>query len=420
MKVTNKLVDHTCALYRSGDPYYTGFSFRTISQAEGQFKSINEWAHIGDLPKGPFVPGRLKLSNVEIKTGVAVLTPGRIAKVFYHAGFGYTYDYVLRGCFPLLASMWGGSVGSLQPYGVWDLELARNTLIRAHAQVNAAQLETGVMLGELKETLDMLRHPLRDLVNNLGHFCSQKVWGKNRAKALSQLGSSEWLRARYGILPAVKDLVTIQNLFYVRAKRQANLLKRRRSFVHELEQTDVGNYSNIPVDTGFSGSLGVICTGLQLRTRRVRTCHSSVYFQYLSELDRVQDLLFEFGMHPRQLLSIAWELVPLSFIVDRFCNIGPWLQAISPHPSLLLLGNSTSQKTVHSIDIEMIGVPTVAGVPIDEWTNATYSWNSETLLRRVQDPLPEIPVWQGLWQPYQSSIDVLTLILQRARGQFYR
>lgn len=45
------------------------------------------------------------------------------------------------------------------------------------------------------------------------------------------------------------------------------------------------------------------------------------------------------GIRARDIPATLWEIVPYSFVVDWFVNVGTWLNAVVPDPNVTVLGN---------------------------------------------------------------------------------
>jgi hypothetical protein len=83
-------------------------------------------------------------------------------------------------------------------------------------------------------------------------------------------------------------------------------------------------------------------------------CHYKADMTYLPARD--------FGL--TELPLTAWELVPFSFVVDWFVNIGDWLEALTPKLGIKILSEG------YTVKRKLLSLRTVS------WTKQTVSGNS--------------------------------------------
>jgi hypothetical protein len=189
-------------------------------------------------------------------------------------------------------------------------------------QVNVA-FSGGVFLGELRETLKMIRNPAQGLRNILGAYAndlkrqkrkSPKNWRKN-------LGST-WLEYAFGIVPLVSD---IQD-----ASKAWNRLVEEPMFV-PVRAVGVEERSN-PTHTfdelllsflGDAYSPGIV------HVQRAVDRAVCVFRGYVKRESRATAAgkAQLFGFDPIQFVPTVWELLPWSFLIDYFSNIGDIIEA---------------------------------------------------------------------------------------------
>lgn len=354
--------------YADGSVYYTYDSYQN-------YRTLGDFKDIDTVVDGKFVPGVFRVNPVTIRHGTGTCTNGKII------GRGQpTGDANIRG--PFMAFR------GLTPYGVWDAALEEASVSKAYAKLNEANAEVGVMLAELGETLHMLGHPFSAI---------QKFFkSKGRFRGFD-LTSDLWLQYRYGIRPMIKDISDIIATVNRDAYVQSNALRRKKNGV-KRDSVTVNKTA-----TGFSAA-GFV--SLETTESKVSS-HTSLYYRLAYD----RDWMSRWGLSPSESLSIAWELVPYSFVVDWFFSVGNWLKGMMPLPGMTYIGGCTSQKTV----IKYVAEPIdpywgTQGTKCQEFVPSKFTWDSETLIRRVGAILPAMPAIQPRGLGFSQYLDSLGLI----------
>lgn len=195
-------------------------------------------------------------------------------------------------------------------------------------------------VAEFGQTLDLFRKPtlrLREWANKL--TSARRVRpprGRepvDNRKVVSD-SASLWLTYRYGILPIVRDVeAIIQNL----QKLRQSVRKTTRDSVRR---------------NALSGSSGLISYGaLRIPWSAEVTVECDVRGMSLDQVD--WHLLDQLGFSAKSLLTLPWELVRLSFVLDWFVNVGDFLNAITPAIGWTHLGSCAvikkTYKTVYTV-----------------------------------------------------------------------
>lgn len=189
----------------------------------------------------------------------------------------------------------------------------------------------GVFLGELRETLDMIRNPakglrigcdtwlerVKKLVRSYRHCRSRPDLCRDRLNADI---ASLWLEYAFGWAPLISD-----------TKAGAEALAR---LIHgEIRHTTVRG-SGSDEDNDWSSQL-VTPTGMPPgwrivntinHTRRVRVFY---YGQVRAKAQgpTLENAMYLFGFSAEEFVPTIWNLLPWSFLVDYFVNIGDVLEA---------------------------------------------------------------------------------------------
>lgn len=188
-----------------------------------------------------------------------------------------------------------------------ELNALRATVVSANLQTYDLLTE----LGEAKETAAMIlqlikaaRNPLKAYRDFVKSISNQKGLDPKKAKEMIE---SKWMEYRYAIMPLVYSINDISKLL----KEKDNIFKTDRS---SRKFTVVTEPKQFPEQKG-----------VYLYTRSVVEYRLSATAKSSYKPDALTSRLFDqIGINPFQ---TAWELVPFSFVVDWFVNVGDWVLA---------------------------------------------------------------------------------------------
>lgn len=194
--------------------------------------------------------------------------------------------------------------------------------VKAYERVNQiyTAFQGGVFLGELSETLRMLRDPAKALRKGIDDYLTglKKVRHRSRSYKRRYLSES-WLEYSFGWSPLIGDIRDASNYLDKRRRRLEQTLVRFRGF----GSNESASFSS------FTG-LSVGAAGYRWRTRTKTDTTVAYYGAVKSRASGTHsvdaDLL---GFTPRSFAPTAWELIPYSFLVDYFTNIGGVINAWS-------------------------------------------------------------------------------------------
>lgn len=175
-------------------------------------------------------------------------------------------------------------------------------------------------IAEYRQTLGMFRKA----------FSGAWKWFSKNEKAIKLMKPQDaWLTYRYGIMPLVRDVEAIakglkQKVGKRRKTTRASLTTRKtagRTF-------DSGNsFSTLKYFTSQQTADEVTVRGMSLD-------------------EYVADVYSNIGFTGKGLITTPWELIPYSFVVDWFVNVGDFINALAPAPGYDQLGTSL---TVHRL-----------------------------------------------------------------------
>jgi hypothetical protein len=139
-----------------------------------------------------------------------------------------------------------------------------------------------------------------------------------------------WLTYRYGIRPAISDVLMIVNGL---EKKTGNIRVTSRVTAER------SNSSNVVSTVNMSG-WGNLSYNVQK--------NDEVVVRAMSLDELIATRAYNIGMSGKDLLTTPWELVPASFVWDWFFNVGDFLGAIVPTFQVNQLGSCLTIKRTTS------------------------------------------------------------------------
>lgn len=274
------------------------------------------------------------------RNGAVVLGPLSIVKSSVEAG----YDDVTFGPHMLWGKVrvWGNLAAyarqHISPPVLDDISrergyAAESCLLQAYARMNTSPICSGEILKDMDKTISMLRHPFKSATKLLGNILTTKQRNLNKFAGNAVKASADaWLEHRYGWKPIIMDMdKIIQSTSEKRAKYdQARLVARAQREGNAEKSVALTLGAGIIPRTG--GMKCVVSSRSSYRTA------AGVIYDKKSQTtgEQLQELL---GLRPHDLPRTLWERTPFSFVLDWFGNVGDWLSAVTPNPSITVRGS---------------------------------------------------------------------------------
>lgn len=298
------------------------------------------------------------------------------------------------------AAGWSPLSSNLDWCTPWDTVAAAASLQGALAKMNSAELDLGVMLGELKETVMGLARPVSALREYI--TMANKLRRRGKAPRMSDrlnMLTGSWLEWRYGISPLISDISNIIEHVQNQSRLLDGKLLRKRSKVIIPARSLKYSGSTSPGNYSITGTVNV-----DVETKFV----TSVFYTLVRPLSFAETYGLTLGSMP----AIAWELTPLSFVWDWFFGVGNWLQSLNVSDARSFLGSTTSQKSTvtcrTSIDtIKLFGI-------VDScFQGGSHVTTFEKLDRRVNRSVAIGPQMNRAALSVKRQLDAISLIWQR-------
>lgn len=261
-----------------------------------------------------------------------------------------------------------------------------------------AELDVGVMLGELRETIEGLRNPIQALRGWLHIWNKLSKRGK-RPKLSDNLNmlSGSWLEWRYGIQPLIYSIQDI--IEHVRSQSlamQDKLLRQRGKVAYEKNHKVTG--STYPQSYLLEGTTEIV-----VKHKYV----SKVFYKMTRPLTWQE----RYGLDALKMPGIALELTRLSFVWDWFFSVGDWLGSITPSDARSVHGSVTSQKSTVVSTTRATAIKFKGLVPA-KVSGGLYEVTYEKLDRRINQPLALTPLVNRQALSLKRTIDGISLLWQ--------
>lgn len=344
----------TYVSYQSANHYKTNNPVRLIDGVlPWRDPSVYEWGIIEERLKTGYAYIPATSPNCRGANGVAR----------YHRGEVLT-EYPAGPVFPRTFPS-----SPLDSLGKWDQNLVNHAQANAFEKMLNEQAQLGAALAEAKKTYDALAETAESMwrgLNALRRADSPRkiarafgldIPTKMLPGSLSGRGANNFLAWKFGWLPLYQDAYGLHNLL------------REQSLAKPCLMTSDGRKSETEsVNRAYSN-----CSGSAKRTARVKIV-SKIKQSYLRDATRL-------GLtNPA---SVAWELVPWSFLIDWGIPIASTLSQFTASAGLDFVGGFSSCSNNAEYDYRVSwGHPYVTTSPFG--TNVKMRW-----YRRV--PLGEFP-----------------------------
>jgi hypothetical protein len=176
------------------------------------------------------------------------------------------------------------------------------------------QFQAGVFLGELRETVEMIRNPAKALRDGIDSYYGAVKKRLRKSKNRRRTIQDTWLEYSFGWAPLVNDVADACKLatadpFRVFEKITSKGIDNDRSETY----TASDGYATTQVNYQVSKKSQVI----------VR------YKGAIRAQNQPPGFPEQLGLSWSNVLPTAWELIPYSFLVDYFTNVGAVIDGIS-------------------------------------------------------------------------------------------
>lgn len=227
-----------------------------------------------------------------------------------------------------------------------DASLIDHAVQQAVANIDRTPYAFGEDLAEIAETIRFLKDPIRSLYN-LSHRLSKKAtsqkrkW-KNRADIASALNDL-YLTDRFVLMPLVRSIYDVIDAAKTRRDKPVHTRRTARGYASDSkEQAGEMSYVVVPGVTDYF--------------ERYTQAHTSVRAYILYDLVSPRDLAFHLGLRAKDIPITLWQIVPLSFMVDRVYDISGAIRGVTnlSDPRLNILATGYTIKADNHLNIRFV------------------------------------------------------------------
>lgn len=324
------------------------------------FKGIGKSQHVYDeYYPSPFkAKTRIGRNRMRLLLEVPPLRPVKMSKTVYNTSpreselnhyycKDPSFEYILSGGNLGYAPFSNGMMNSTNPS--WpgslistDPKVDSYLLQRALSKASSAEYDFGITIGEIAETASFLAKPLAGIVKlSAAAFAGCRAIYKHGTLTCVQLAknatakqtrrivqtsrqhpidsslrildetANHWLAYKFAVLPIIDDIGKVTDF------REKNLAQKLGLRVARVK----GKATDTTVAaTGYDLQHSEFIYGV-FATKRTIDQHSTGLYVKNAVQAPLLNFMEGLGFAPWQLFSLAYELIPLSFVVDRFIDI---------------------------------------------------------------------------------------------------
>jgi hypothetical protein len=387
----------------------TGFVFPRVDYDQQWYVADFADPVKASVDTGSFKPGSYRVNPYSIKAGrvlseesadgTSVSGNGSFSGTDQNATYDYEYGAEVENFF--LVSMKRVLSDYLATHTTaYNASWGRTQALQAaRAKLSGQMLTYGVEAGEFKETLQFLLNPCKSLRSL---FSRRMIFGGPQSK-LSHL-TDAYLEFRFALQPL---LGLVEDTFGLIKDGLPSFETGKIYSHHAMREDEV-------VVSGDTESSNSSCIYFRTTPSIVETV------KYLGSVQCIYQvppgLASMLGVSIFDVPSIVWELTRLSFIIDRYIAIGPWIESLRYQPETTILGGTTGIRRCVTVKPSLIEHKFLWGTAYKptSLTGTSVEWNSYD--RFVEEDLSTMPAINfGLSKSVTQVIDEIALILKSVK-----
>lgn len=196
-------------------------------------------------------------------------------------------------------------------------------LIRVYKDIRDTQYQLSgpTFIGELRETIKMLKRPMNGMRQYADKYLRALKTRRGRTGNPSRMVADTWLEYSFGWSPFLSDI-----------KSAAETLARFNTDIRRGTAKGFGEYS-IAEYTGLRTAGASTNAGIPYFATQTKTTSCKVIYRCGINADLAADegstarLIQLSGFQMQNFIPTVWELLPWSFLIDYFSNIGNVIEA---------------------------------------------------------------------------------------------
>jgi hypothetical protein len=148
--------------------------------------------------------------------------------------------------------------------------------------------------------------------------------------------------------------------------------------------------------------------------RREKESHATIMYEVANP---VSDMSFKLGLRAKDIPSVAWQIIPLSFMVDRFYDINAFIKGVLniADPTVTFLSASVTTRTTDESTRTVTGCTRTGNSWIctltnpDSFTRRAFSYEREIWNPSLSDTVPVFDL-SGLVESATNVADLIAIL----------
>lgn len=295
---------------------------------------------------------RQQVQNVQNATTPMTAERWSVTRRRGHMSIAFRWDPVLGFNSTKRVEQWArGHIASNQHLtalpvidGAWTSTADARARAKAFQEIRKLQVQFSgpIALGELRETIRMLRKPAGALGQKCWSYVDRvkKLKGRPGSEPWNKAVSQAWLEAQFGWKPLMRDIEEATEAYN-------DVLDSGEVVLKFSVGAGDGKRTQDIQDTFLA------VAGSYLRHIRYRSTDHGHYVRYRGAVSNelfpnttIYDRAARWGFTPSEFFPTAWELLPWSFLADYFANIGDIITAAATSTVGLRWVNKSDIRTV--------------------------------------------------------------------------
>lgn len=258
------------------------------------------------------------------------------------------------------------------------------------------QWSAPTFLGELGESLRMLRRPANALFRgSLGYLSALERARRGNPRYWARTAGDLWLEYSFGWVPLINDTKEAYDAYRSLVNGGTKKTVLSKGFSHEVDASSTLSAADRGVTyKAFQTPFHYWYCNNAKRNERIVVRYKAKIEETVEATELPSRAIF--GFVPNEFVPTAWELLPWSFLIDYFTNVGDILNAWVTDSKRVAFVNKSVVKYCHYTGSLMIDAARSASqkdiyttrADVSEYVEPTWDWNRKDVTRSAVSGVP--------------------------------